>query len=234
MNMPEQTILLVSDDAALWAAARRELEASEGRPRVAVVSTMDAAHRILEGTAPAVILLEETAVETEPKGPLGKAPRLDAVVSSLAIHAPVVVIGPAEREEELSVLVTAGVADYVARSANSLESALQRVERRLQGARDWNSSAARRAEPAPEGGDDASGSEGFGEILRHELNNPLTGILGNAELLLAEMRRKNDGHIPKGGQQRLETIAALAVRMRETVRRLSESWESRRHPVQSK
>jgi signal transduction histidine kinase len=28
-----------------------------------------------------------------------------------------------------------------------------------------------------------------GEILRHELNSPLTGILGNAEFLLAEARR---------------------------------------------
>jgi signal transduction histidine kinase len=58
------------------------------------------------------------------------------------------------------------------------------------------------------------------------MNNPLTGILGNAELLLAEVRRKNDGQLPDGGQQRLETIAALAVRLRETVRRLSQTWET--------
>jgi signal transduction histidine kinase len=70
-------------------------------------------------------------------------------------------------------------------------------------------------------------SEAFGELLRHEMNNPLTGILGNAELLLAEIRRKNDGQLPSGGQQRLETIAALAVRLRETVRRLSQDWETR-------
>jgi signal transduction histidine kinase len=31
----------------------------------------------------------------------------------------------------------------------------------------------------------------FGEVLRHELNNSLTGILGSAELLLVELRRKN-------------------------------------------
>lgn len=36
-------------------------------------------------------------------------------------------------------------------------------------------------------------AEAFGEVLRHELNNPLTGILGNAELRLAEVRRKYDG-----------------------------------------
>jgi signal transduction histidine kinase len=69
--------------------------------------------------------------------------------------------------------------------------------------------------------------EDFGEVLRHELNNPLTGILGNAELLLAEVRRSNDGRLPPGGLQRLETIAALAVRLRETIRRLSQEWEVR-------
>src|SRR5215472_13177637 len=72
--------------------------------------------------------------------------------------------------------------------------------------------------------------EDFGEVLRHERNYPLTGILGNAELLLAEIRRKRDGRVPSGGEQRLETIATLAVRLRETVRRLSEEWEARKHP----
>ena len=64
----------------------------------------------------------------------------------------------------------------------------------------------------------------FGEVLRHELNNPLTGILGNAELLLVEIRRKSV-HLPPQFEARLETIAELAVRMRETVRRLSEEWQ---------
>jgi signal transduction histidine kinase len=63
--------------------------------------------------------------------------------------------------------------------------------------------------------------EGFGEILRHEVNNPLTGILGNAELLLA--RRDS---LPPAAVQRLETIAELAIRLRETIRRLSEAAEA--------
>ena len=70
-------------------------------------------------------------------------------------------------------------------------------------------------------------AEDFGEVLRHELNNPLTGILGNAELLLSEIRRSDDGRLPAGGLQRLETIATLAVRLRETIRRLSQEWEVR-------
>jgi signal transduction histidine kinase len=66
--------------------------------------------------------------------------------------------------------------------------------------------------------DDVAGD--FGEILRHEVNNPLTGILGNTELLLARRDR-----LPPGAIERLQTIAELAVRLRETVRRLSNTWD---------
>ena len=78
--------------------------------------------------------------------------------------------------------------------------------------------------------EDAEWSKDFAEVLRHELNNPLTGILGNAELLLVEITRKRDEKFPHGGLERVETIAALAVRMRETVRRLSQEWERRNDP----
>jgi signal transduction histidine kinase len=101
------------------------------------------------------------------------------------------------------------------------------VERRLRHAELVANQAQQQADIQP-----ASNGEAFGELLRHEMNNPLTGILGNAELLLAEVRRKNDGRLPIGGQQRLETIAALAVRLRETVRRLSEQCEIRHQPAQ--
>ena len=230
MAIEEQTILLVSDDAELCAAARRKLKARAGRLRVAAVSSIAAARSILVETTPAVILLEEASVEPEPEGPRGRMPRLDAVVSSLAIYAPVVVIGPAERQEEMAALVAAGAADYVARDAGCLEAAVALVEKRLRQASLMTRSAARFAESERQNAK-GSGAEDFGEVLRHELNNPLTGILGNAELLLAETRRKSDGRMPQGGQQRLETIAALAVRLRETVRRLSDKWEARRELV---
>lgn len=73
---------------------------------------------------------------------------------------------------------------------------------------------------------DAAKQRDFGEVLRHELNNPLTGILGNAELLLVDVRR-NRLVLPGSAEHRLEVIAALAVRMRETVRQLSAEWKSR-------
>jgi signal transduction histidine kinase len=216
----EQTILIVSDDAALCAAARREFESKIVGLRVAAVSTVEGARRILEEDAPAVILLEETSLASRGEGQREIVPRLDALVTSLAVYAPVVVIGTAEYRPELSALIAAGAADYVARDGGCLLVALGLVQRRLRQLQRMADSAPERFEGEP---------EDFGEILRHELNNPLTGILGNAELLLADIHRRKDDKLPHGGQQRVETIAALAVRLRETVRRLSQEWEARHH-----
>jgi signal transduction histidine kinase len=219
----EQTILVVSDDAALCAAARREFESSILGMRVASVTSVAAARRILEDGSPAVIVLEEGTIAPESEGPRGIAPRLDAVVTLLAVYAPVVVIGTEERRGELSALIDAGTADYVKRDGECLPSALGCIQSRLR--------QAQREADSPRVHIEES-EEDFGKLLRHELNNPLTGILGNAELLLAEVHRNKDGQLPHGGEQRLETIASLAVRLRETVRRLSQEWEERQHTVQ--
>lgn len=220
MLIHEQTILLVSDDASLCAAARREFGGELGL-RVAAVSNVEAARRILEDATPAVILLEEAPLAVAAGESDRETAPLAAAVSSLARYAPVVVIGEAAQQKEMTALIAAGAADFVPRTEKCLSTALGLVGRRL----DFAS-----AKSVPGVGAvacaNAPADEAFGEILRHELNNPLTGILGNAELLLAEIRRKNDDQVPSNAQQRLETIAALAVRLRETVRRLSQDWES--------
>lgn len=225
METREQTVLLISDNANLCARTRNELQAREGKLRVAMVSSVDAARLVVKDEAPAVILLEESAVNSGREQ--GSQLRLDAVVSSLAGYAPVVVLGNEARPAELDALVAAGAADYVGggRPGESSPATAEAVERRLRQSRlvEKNVSAAKsRSDAAP----NLQAIEGFGQLLRHELNNPLTGILGNAELLLSEVRRKNDGRLPQGAQTRLETIAALAVRLRETVRRLSQEWEA--------
>ncbi len=234
MTPREHTILLVSDDATLRAAARHELETVDGRRHVSSVSTVDAARRIVEDAAPAVILLAEAAAAREPGEPREHGQRLDVEVSSLATYAPVVVIGDAQHQTQLSALVAAGAADYVVRTDECLNVALGLVERRLRKAQNDARALPVREEllelPRKEVLMDL-GREDFGEVLRHELNNPLTGILGNAELLLSEIRRKGDGRLPQGAPQRLETIATLAVRLRESVRRLSTEWEARQRPV---
>src|SRR5713101_4580594 len=184
----EQIVLVVSDDAALCAAARREFEASIAGLRVASVTNVAAARRILEEDAPAVILLEEAVIAPEADEPRGIVPRLDAVVASLAVYAPVVVLGTTEERPELSGLIDAGVADYVARDGGCLPAALGLIRSRLRKVQSV-------ADNTPQLFDEVE--EDFGEVLRHELNNPLTGILGNAELLLGEERRKNDGRLPE-------------------------------------
>jgi signal transduction histidine kinase len=236
MTPREHTILLVSDDATLRATARHELETIDERRHVASVSTVDAARRILADAAPAVILLTEAAVTLESGDLQQRAQRLDVAVSSLATYAPVVVIGEAEHQAELSGLVAAGAADYVVRTGGCLTVALGLVERRLRKAQSEAQAlpaAGERLDPPCPDVFTLMDHEDFGEVLRHELNNPLTGILGNAELLLSEIRRKSDGQLPQGAPQRLETIAALAVRLRESVRRLSTEWESRQDSVPS-
>jgi len=234
MTPREHTILLVSDDAALCATVRRELETVDRRRHVSSVSSVDAARRIVADAAPAVILLTEAAVTPGTSDPHQRRQRLNTAVSALARYAPVVVIGDAAHQTQLLGLVAAGAADYVVRTEECLNVALGLVERRLRRAQSEARTSAHEEVllkvPRKDIFEEMD-REDFGEVLRHELNNPLTGILGNAELLLSEIRRKGDGRLPQGAPQRLETIAALAVRLRETVRRLSQEWESGQHAV---
>lgn len=61
------------------------------------------------------------------------------------------------------------------------------------------------------------GWEEIGRLVRHEINNPLTGVLGNAELILA-----GPNSLPVPVRNRLSVIINLAVRMRDVVRTLEE------------
>ncbi|HYL82922.1 MAG TPA: histidine kinase dimerization/phospho-acceptor domain-containing protein [Candidatus Angelobacter sp.] len=221
MGNREHTILLVSNSAGTCAEMRRTFASDAPRVRVTSVSNLAGARRVLEADAPAVIVLEPDALLGEAEGPWGLAPSLEAVAASLAVHAPLVVLGELENRQELAGLIAAGAADFVEHHTGFVAEARRVIERRLPTGEPKGRTVAEMYE----------GEGDFGEVLRHELNNPLTGILGNAELLLAEIHRGNDGKIPHGGEQRLETIASLAVRLRETVRRLSQEWEERQHPV---
>jgi signal transduction histidine kinase len=49
--------------------------------------------------------------------------------------------------------------------------------------------------------------------VRHEINNPLTGVLGQAQLLLRE-------ELSPSARRRIETIEQLAGRIRDTVAQL--------------
>ena len=155
-----------------------------------------------------VFLLDESGLEDQSKE------GLQATVTELVEIAPVVMVAASVRQPELKLQISAGAADFVARSGNFVPVAVGLVERRIRLATEGVLGRS-------DGADDDKRAD-FGEILRHEVNNPLTGILGNAEMLLARRDR-----LPASAIERLETIANLAVRLRETVQRLSSAAELR-------
>lgn len=192
--------------------------------RLECVSGWQSARKLLEARTPAVILVEERTAEPDASTGREKTPPLKAVVTLFAGYAPTVVVGSPEQQADLRALLAGGTVDFVTRAAGCLPVAMSLVELRLCWRSAWRSARLARPLGAEEHPEELEAGD-FGEILRHELNNPLTGILGNAELLLVELRRKKVP-LPQQAEHRLETIATLAVRMRETVRRLSDEWEA--------
>jgi signal transduction histidine kinase len=226
MHTLDATVLLISHDEALCSAVRSALARSEPSCHIAAVPSFAAARNAVAELSPDVIVLQESSLLPPSDVLSASRPVLLAdIVSALAGFAPVVVVGEDQPPANLSVLLASGAADFVTADELHFSDAAACVEKHLY--------SARRRRPGPNQPDLAAfryalaSEENFGELLRHELNNPLTGILGNAELLLAEMRRQSTVPLSQPGVKRLETIATLAVRMRETVRRLSQAFESR-------
>lgn len=217
-------ILLITQNTGFCAAFRAGLDREGGDLRVLLASSVDDARRLAWDHDPALIVFEESGISSTRESAGGEVPpSFEADVALLAGVAPVVVVAAAERQGEIPALLAAGAVDFVARAGDYLPCVIGMAGRRLQ-----------RREQEAAGALPAIGmGQDFGELLRHELNNPLTGILGNAELLLVEVRRQKDGRLPQGAQERLQTIADLAVRLRETVRRLSQQWAERQAGARS-
>lgn len=146
---------------------------------------------------------------------------LEEAARRMALFAPVIVIAPSEKQSQLISLLGAGEIDFVARSGEFLSLAAAFVERRLR--------PPQAIELEFRSAWTADLPSDFAEVLRHEINNPLTGILGNAELLLSQLR----GNLTPVSVQRLETVVDLAVRLRETIRCLSAEWERHHSSIHS-
>jgi signal transduction histidine kinase len=215
MNATNRTIFLICGDPALTRRCSDALEAFGGRYRICAASTVEQARMGFGRNAPSVIFVDESAVN-----PAVSGETLENTVASLAETTPVVVAAMPEKQTGLGFLITSGAVDFVARTGHFVPIVAGMLHRRAR-------MAERAAGTIQFPSEELSGD--FGEILRHEVNNPLTGILGNTELLLARRDR-----LPPAAVERLETIAELAVRLRETVRRLSNAWEERHetaHPA---
>jgi signal transduction histidine kinase len=206
MNSTRRTIFIVSADSAVTQGCIHELDAAGGHYLMRTASSVELARREFHHTAPSVVFLDESAVTASQS-----SDSLELAVALLTETAPVVVAAAPDKQALLAFLITSGAVDFVARTDRFLSIAAGLLDRRVR-------MAERVSGMIHFPSNESSGD--FGEILRHEVNNPLTGILGNTELLLARRDR-----LPPAAIERLETIAELAVRLRETVRRLSNAWE---------
>jgi signal transduction histidine kinase len=206
-----RTLQIVCADPELARRYLRELERGGALCEFVLALSPIEALRNTGRAVPLVTLLDESAAEPESS--------LHSAAALLCGMAPVVAVASRERQVELDGFITSGWLDFVPRSGDFVSVATGLIERRMRRVEgSWKPVA-----PAPI---DQQSAEDFGELLRHEVNNPLTGILGNAELLLARRDR-----LPPAAVERLETIAELAVRLRETVRRLSHTWQERHDQV---
>jgi signal transduction histidine kinase len=213
---PEGAVLLICSDMKLTRRYLAGLASSGGPHRAPWATSVARAEVMLRGWTPHVIVLDESCIQADAgyaaaDETLITSETLEPVVASLTEHAPVVVVASAQHQDALAFLISAGAVDLVARMGNFIPITVGLVVRRAQIGEQVSSGA-----PA-----ERERSRDFGEMLRHEVNNPLTGILGNAEMLL-----KLRAELPPPAVARLETIAELAVRLRETIRRLSDCWEA--------
>lgn len=149
---------------------------------------------------------------------LGPAP-LDGQLEKFMAKAPVILFGGPKRQTEFAHLLASDRLDFVGRCGDFIPLVVSLFQRRLRFSEMSKDSAVSTWPGAP---------PDIATIFRHEINNPLTGILGNAELVLAHSDR-----ISAVDKQRLQTVVNLAVRLRETIRRVSNSLETEHSSAQS-
>ena len=199
----ERSTLIGVADATLAERLGRESARYPAVGPIRIALDLSELRRQLEDCSPGVILLDDEI--------LAGAPMMESL-RQFTERAPVILVAAVARQTEIAKLVAEGDVDYVARVGDFSALASSLVARRLR----W-AAQSETALGAPWAGLPAD----TGEIFRHEINNPLTGILGNAELVLSHHER-----LPPADRQRLQTVVDLAVRLRETTRRLSNAWEA--------
>ncbi len=226
-----RVVLLVTADAALARRLIRALSGNGAIPRpdeprayqLPIATSVVQARSCIGRVIPSVILLDESVA----------VPGLftDAL-QDLARFAPLIFLAAPENLArwcalgELSDLVTQGRVECVPRHGDFVPLTTRLIERhacsRPEALRRYAAPAVVANVPERVQLDPDDAPRDFGEVLRHEVNNPLTGILGNAELLLSRRDRISADMV-----ERLEVIAELAIRLRETIRRLSNALERR-------
>lgn len=180
-------VLLVIAGHELRAEMSRYLAAPERGLRLLAVARFAEARPYLDAREVDALVLDLAA---------GAALReADAAGYDEARRVPLLILVPPGAEEQLLPLLEQEAAEFIFQAGNYLvllPALLRRARRRHETS--W---------------------EEVARVVRHEMNNPLTGILGNAELILAEKAA-----LPEKISERLATIIHLTVRLRDVVRGL--------------
>lgn len=204
VTVPNHSPLIGVVDVSIGREIALRVERFAPTGRVVIASNLSELRICTSRSAPSVIALDYDLLENAP---------LAEALAPLTAIAPIVLFAPIERQSEVAPLVVSGDVEFVARVGDFVPILVSVIERRLRWA---ERSSSLMGAPWAEFPSD------FGAVFRHEINNPLTGILGNAELLLAHRER-----LTPVDTQRLQIVVDLAVRLRETIRRISNAWENR-------
>jgi len=185
-NLPaslSSVALLATADQPLAHRLTRELAAAVPKQAVSVAGSLSELRAILRTCSPSVIFLDSDL--------LGGIP-LDDAVCLLASTSPVLVLASVNAQADIAKLVLDERVDFIARIGDFVPLAFALIARRMKRleAKKWDTRLA-----------PGQISPAMGEIFRHEINNPLTSILGNAELVLAHRERFSGVEV-----QRLQTV----------------------------
>jgi signal transduction histidine kinase len=208
MAPKECSVLVGTPNAVFLQRLGQEIQHLVGPASVSFASSLERLRETANRSRPQVILVDDRLLDARPL--------YDSVAEFSAIT-PTILVAPYERQADVARLIAEGQLEFVPRLGDWVPLAASLVERRLRWAKVFKSSSAT-----------PSDQSDMGELFRHEINNPLTGILGNAELILA-----HSDQLPAIDTQRIRTVVELAVRLRETVRRVSNAWEAQPDSIKS-
>jgi signal transduction histidine kinase len=194
-------------DRSLAEKFSRELASLPNPAAVSVATSLPDLLERLAAARPRVILLDDELTDGQP---------LAEFLRQITESAPVVLIASPERQREVTMLVAEGKLDFVSRQGDFIPLVTSLVARHLNRTKRGPSNLVMMP---------GAMSDEVAEIFRHDINNPLTGILGNAELVLS-----HSAGFPAADVQRLQTVVELAVRLRETIRQLSDAWGAHAGP----
>lgn len=206
MKGRERSVLVAIPNGASSQRLLQEIGGLAGEDLVAQTSSLVRLREAIRARRPEVILLDDRLLHARP---------LAESVGEFSGETPTILTARYERQAEVASLIADGQVEFVPRTGKWTQLAASLIQRRLRWAEIRKNTA-------------TVAGQNIGELFRHEINNPLTGILGNAELILAHSDR-----LPAIDTQRIRTVVELAVRLRETVRRVSNAWEDQTDSAKS-